>query len=385
MDPRAILGFNNRFHSRPTKAATYTDAGGTFNSAQPLDNLGDQQLPIFASFTGPDAELACAAVDDSDAAETFSADLLAVLGHDLPDGALVEFLDGTTLIAAASWRPTFGDPEHLIAVLPDAVSLDTLTVRISNAGDAETVNQIGAIWASPSLRFLLDAKWHKRLGDTGTVSRSTGGTPWTNPGGRGYSMPINFRARNIDLSHGLHLIGSTLTPPATWTTDNATSSGGNEYTFDAVTGTLLEQTGYFTADQHYELEIDVTYDSGQAGIPAVEVGSGNQWALQPGRNQIVGTPDDGSDTALKFLTAAATAFSGTITIRSIRECSAPQKINAKHVIETAATTEPVLWIPRTGQAWHQVAATYGLLEDGGQVTHVSGPVHDVRMAIRQSL
>lgn len=382
IDRRAILAYDNRFHARRHKAASYTDVGTSFSSALPLSNLGQQQLSLFAEFTGATAELSCAALDAVDNPQNFTADVLALLGHTLPTGALVEFLNGADLLAAATWRPVVGSPAHLVVALPEAVTLNTLNVRISNAS---TGGRIGVVWASPSLRFLLDRGWGMTAFDTGQIQRSQGQLPWSSPGNTGYTLPISFRARRVDLSHGLHLPGDSLAIPTTWDTNNSASNSGNEYTFSAASGTLLEKAGVFTAGKHYELEIHASYDAGNAGIPAVEIGTGNQWALQPGRNQIVATPDDGSDTALKILTATGTAFSGTVEILSIRECSAPQQINAKHVIETAASTEPVLWLPRTGQAWHQVAATYGQLNAGASVTHVRGPLHDVRMEIKQAL
>ena len=121
IDPRAILAYDNRFHThaRNSKAATFTGTAGTWASAQPLSNLGRQQLDQFAAFTSADATLDCAAVDSADAAQTFSADVLALLGHTLPEGTLVEFLNGADLIAAATWRPVFGSPPHLVVVLPE--------------------------------------------------------------------------------------------------------------------------------------------------------------------------------------------------------------------------------------------------------------------------
>lgn len=382
----AILSYDNRFHATAAKPVLFTDVGTSFDSAQPLTNLGTMQLPRFAAFTGATAELDVQATDGAEtpAGVDFTCDVLGLLGLEgWEDGTLVEFLADTAVIAAATWRPVDEFQRHLIVPLPEAVTLDTLTVRISGAGSDS--KKIGAVWAGPSLRFELDAAWANDTYDTGVVSVSQGGTPWTFAGQAGDLLPARFRARNIDQSHGLHVPGSTVAAPDPFTTDNATSETGGVYTFTGVGSTLLAEGSFFTAATHYELVVDVTFDAANAGVPAVEIGTGNTFALTPGRNYLVGTPDDGSDTALNIKAATAANFTGTLEIVSIRVATAPTSANAKRVLRTAQATSPVLWIPRPAAGWLPVTATYGLIEPGWSIRHVGGPVHDVAFTVRESI
>lgn len=386
MTADAILAYDNRFHATAAKPVAFTDVGETFDAAQPLTNLGTMQLPRFAAFTGATAELDAQATDGAEtpAGVDFTCDVIGLLGLESWEaGTLVEFLDDTAVVAAATWRPVDAFQRHLILPLPEPVTLDTLTVRVTGAGSG--TKKIGAVWAGPSLRFQLDGQWTNDTFDTGVVSVSQGGTPWTFGGTVGNVLPARFRARNIDQSHGLHVPGATVAVPDPFTTDNSTSESGGVYTFTDVGGTLLSEASVFSSGTHYELIVEVTYDAANAGVPAVEIGTGNTFALAPGTNTIVGTPDDGSDSALVVKAATASNFTGTIEIVGIRSAQAPTTENAQRVLRTAQATNPVLWIPRPTAGWLPVTATYGLIEPGWSIRHVGGPIHDVTFTVRESL
>lgn len=150
----SLVAYNNRFNDTRAARTVLADVGTTFSSDQPLDNLTRKQLSLFAQFT-ENCELDIQAVEDSSAepvvADSFSADVFAVLGHTLADGMEVEFLDGATSLGSVTVANYIGVAQHAILVLDSAVSLDTLTVKVTG-GTAGVSYRIGAVWAGPSFR-----------------------------------------------------------------------------------------------------------------------------------------------------------------------------------------------------------------------------------------
>lgn len=151
----SLVAYNNRFNDSTAARTVFTDVGGSFSASQPLENLAKKQTPLFAEFDGPSCELDIeAVVDSSDSAptaETFSADVLAVLGHTLDDGMEVEFLDGSNSLGTVTVANYTGYAQHAILVLDSTVSLTTLTVSITGGGSGDSY-RLGAIWAGPSFR-----------------------------------------------------------------------------------------------------------------------------------------------------------------------------------------------------------------------------------------
>lgn len=151
----SLVAYNNRFNDSDASTVVFNDVGGDFSSAQPLENMAKKQLPLFAEFDGPSCELDIQAVLDSSesapTAETFSADVFALLGHTLTDGMEVEFLDGSSSLGTVTVANYTGLAQHAVLVLDSAVSLDTLTVSVTGGGSGESY-RIGSVWAGPSFR-----------------------------------------------------------------------------------------------------------------------------------------------------------------------------------------------------------------------------------------
>ena len=190
-----IFAYNNRFHVTATKAATFTSSD--FDTSPPISNLGLAQLPLFAQFTGASATLTCEAtdgMDNSPNAQTFDADVFAVLGcQDFDTGADVEFLNGMTSLGTTTIETAPLGGNHAILALDTPVSMDTLTVEFTNAGTG--AHRVGAIWASQSVRFSPLSELLFDSSDTGQVSRSQGNTPWAFGGSAFGRFPIRARTK----------------------------------------------------------------------------------------------------------------------------------------------------------------------------------------------
>lgn len=151
----SLVAYGNRFNDTRSATTVVTDTGGSFSASQPLENMLKKQLPLFAQFSGPSSEFDVeAVVDSSDSAptaETFSADVFAVLGHTLTDGMEVEFLDGSSSLGTVTVANYQGYAQHAILVLDSAVTVSELTVSITGGGSGDDY-RIGAVWAGPSFR-----------------------------------------------------------------------------------------------------------------------------------------------------------------------------------------------------------------------------------------
>ena len=111
----SVFAYQNRLNVTAAQAVAYTDVGTTFDSAQPLTNLGTMQLPRFAAFAGATATIEAEATDGGDPASAapFSADVFAVLGiENLEAGATIEFFDNDTgtpvSLGSVTWTPVAG-------------------------------------------------------------------------------------------------------------------------------------------------------------------------------------------------------------------------------------------------------------------------------------
>lgn len=180
----AILGYSNRFFGE-------SSFSGGLESSPPASNLGIEQLPIFAQFDGAAVTIDCEAMDGS-LADEFSADTFAILGlQGFPDGAEVEFLDGSVSLGVVTYsEPPIGG-RHAVLTLSAPVTLDTLTVSITGAGTG--IKKVGAVWASTSYQYSAGLDFDLTTSDTSIVSASEGGTVWAYSGDAVQNVPIRGR------------------------------------------------------------------------------------------------------------------------------------------------------------------------------------------------
>jgi len=109
---------------------------GTFDGSQ---FLGTMQSPT------PHMEVTPTAGEiEFSLAESGSIQLLALLGHTLPDDAVVTFSDGTSELVQIT--VTSGRPHHIIARLDQSVAVSDVTINITNAGSSTV--RIAGLWAS---------------------------------------------------------------------------------------------------------------------------------------------------------------------------------------------------------------------------------------------
>ena len=150
----SLVAYNNRFNDSRAAKTVFTDVGASFSASQPLENMAKKQLPLFAQFD-VDCEFDVEAVVDSDDSaptlETFSADVFALLGHTLDDGMEVEFLNGSNSLGTVTVANYQGLPQHVILAIDSAVTMDTLTVKVTG-GESGSSYRIGSVWAGPSFR-----------------------------------------------------------------------------------------------------------------------------------------------------------------------------------------------------------------------------------------
>ena len=184
----ALLAYNNRALGRGQVTGTV----GTWTTTPPIEHLLTEQVPIpFAQVT-PDTgviEFDYTAHDREGDPESFDLDVCALLAHSaaddieyrpgLPPGAVVKFIDDETELASIEYQPTPNRslPPNVYAVLSESVELQTLTVRIENAGTSPI--RIGGLWASPSIRFLVDRGKPSDVNDYARIGR-VAATRWIN-------------------------------------------------------------------------------------------------------------------------------------------------------------------------------------------------------------
>ena len=354
---------------------TWTDVGGTF-SGPPIQNLGEHQTPSpRAEFTGTTAEFQFQALDAADAAETFKVQSLGLIGHTLPDGALIEWLraDGS-LIAAQTWRRYSNRPRNSYILLPATETLDTIRCRIT--GVPSGTYGIAAAWAGELLYGRAERGWEQRNNDNSGVTR-VDGTAWTFAASRQRGIPVTFPLMTYADAFGVPLPGTNLGLPV-WDINNSTSESDGVYTFSAVSGTLLSADTALTAGQWNRVTVNLTQDPANTAIVTANLGTDGKQALQPGQNTIVAEAVDAT-----LLFEANAAFTGTLEITKIEQLATGltgDDIQSR--LDEAGTHSPIIYFPRTqSQQWIQSNAIYGLLEDGGRVTHGRGPFHTAEFRI----
>lgn len=178
----AFIAYNNRV----TRSSTLTDDGGTLNN---MSNVVTPQVPApYASFSGDTAEMTA----------TFSGEvqLLALLGHNLPDGTSVTWKqpDGTT-ITTATVAQFKNRPPNLYTLI-SAQTLSGVRVAISGAGSGD--HRIAGLWASPVREFgaLAGTRWQPR---SDTRVSSIAGTDWVSPGIRRRGIPMQAIGSREDM------------------------------------------------------------------------------------------------------------------------------------------------------------------------------------------
>lgn len=365
--------------NRLTGKGTWTDVGATFAADPPLANLGTPEAPApNAEFTGTTAEFSFAALDAADAAETFSVQVLALIDHNLPDGALIEFkkADGT-LLAARTWRRFGLRKLRSYIILPAPVSLDTIHCKITNV--ASGTYRIAAAFAGQiGIEERSERGWRRNNAD-GTAVGTVGQTDWAFARGRRSSIPVTMPIVTYDRALGVPLPGAAVAVPASWDTDNSTSEAAGVYTFTAVaSATLLSKTSAVTTGEWHRVTVNVTQDSANQAVISCNIGADGAQALQPGENTIVA---NATDATLVFTNSGT--FTGTLEITGIEQLATGlSKEDAQSRLDESGTHAPIIYFQRTdSQQWIESTAIYGRFEDGGSVEHDRGPYHQVRFSI----
>jgi len=365
--------------NRLTGKGIWTDLGGTFAADPPLANLGTPEAPSpHVEFTGTEAEFSFSALDAGDAAETFEVQVLALIDHTLPEGALIEWRrPEDTLIAAQTWRRFGLRKQRAYIILPDPVSLDTIRCKIS--GVASATYRIAAAFAGRIGFAERVARGWEREGQDATQVNTVAATDWAFASARRVGQQVTIPRVTYDRALGVPLPGSAVAVPSTWDTDNSTSETDGVYTFTGVSASpLLAKTTLLTAGEWHRVTVHLTQDAANAAIVSANIGGDGAQALQPGENTIVASATDAS---LEFTTDAA--FTGTLEITRIEQlASGPSTEDLQSRLDESGTGSPVIYFPRTeNMQWIQSTAIYGRLAAAGRISHVSGPVHDVEFRV----
>lgn len=354
--------------NRLTGAGTWTDVGGTFSADPPLANLGTPEVPSpNAEFTGTTAEFSFAALDSADAAESFGVQVLALVDHDLPDGALIEWtLSDGSLLAARTWRRFSLRKERSYIILPEPVTLNTIHCRISNV--ASGTYRIGAAFAGQvGIEEPSERGWVQRFQDLSHVV-SAGSTDWAFARSRKQGLPVVLPVLTYDRVYGVPLPGTNL--PVPWT-------GVQSFT-SSTSDPLLTDSSALTAGEWHRVTVNLTQDAANQAVVSANIGTDGPQALQPGENTVVALAVDSS---LVFENSGT--FTGTLEVLSIEELSSGLgKDDIQARLDESGTHAPVIYFPRTGdQQWVESNAIYGRFETGGEIEHLSGPLHTVRFSI----
>lgn len=172
----AMLAYDNAI-----LGATITGTG--FSASPPVGNLGTSQVPSpHAEFTG-----ATASFEVTFAAST-SVRVLALLAHDLPNGATITWSKpDDTQLAQVTWSRFRNRPPNSYVVLSAAETLYGVKCAISNAGTG--THRIAAAFASPVWEFAIAEGVAVDNTDSGTVTR-IGGTDWPFADARRREIPV---------------------------------------------------------------------------------------------------------------------------------------------------------------------------------------------------
>lgn len=144
----SLIAYDNRALGN----GAFTAGTGTWASSPSIDNLGTLQPQVYAQVSPSNGnfDFTFQAQDASGSAETFSPDVFALLGHTLPDNAVVSFKDGASTLGAVTVSNAANRPQNAIVVTSSTASFNTLTVTVSSAGSSAV--RIGGLWASESFR-----------------------------------------------------------------------------------------------------------------------------------------------------------------------------------------------------------------------------------------
>src|SRR5690625_2899073 len=149
------------------------------------DNLQYQQLSIPAYTTS------AAATITAYLGEQREVQAVGLIGHTLPDGAEIEFSDGSQTLAQVTYeeQPYSRGVQNTIVALPDVVDTDTIEVQITNGAAA----QIGALWAGPLVSMRQVPGWGITGQSVAPISYSTSGAAWSAPAAHYYETQILSR------------------------------------------------------------------------------------------------------------------------------------------------------------------------------------------------
>ena len=144
----AIFAYKNRAFD----GGEFTGTVGAWAVTPSIANMGMMQVPTPHARVTPDTGAFAFTFND----DGMTVDVLALIAHTLPEGAVVTFLDGATELAQVTYSEgaNLAAPAFVTAVLGSPVTLDTITVSVTSAG-SEPV-RIGAFWASGSFRHMVN-------------------------------------------------------------------------------------------------------------------------------------------------------------------------------------------------------------------------------------
>lgn len=199
----AILAYDNQLLA----TGALTDVGGTFDAAPPKENLLTLQVPgPYAQFTGTTAEFKFAFQDSVGAAESRTFRMLALLAHNLPDGASITWKsDAGTTIATQTWNRFGRRPRNLYTLLPSDHTDTSISCLIS--GVASGTYRIGAAFAGPVWEFDAVERWEVRAQNASQITR-IGGTDWPFADARRRGIRVDTAPLDHEVMFGVPLPGN---------------------------------------------------------------------------------------------------------------------------------------------------------------------------------
>lgn len=183
----AFLAYSNRMLG----AGTFADTGSAYATSPPISNLGKPQTPSpHAEFTGASAEFSFQALDGAGSPETFSFQCLALIGHTLPDSAVITWKRGSddSTIATQTWARFKNRPMNSIILLNSAITDEhTIKCAITSAGSG--TKRIAAAWAGPVWSFQQIADFAWTNSSDAEITRISG-TDWAWADTRRRGVPV---------------------------------------------------------------------------------------------------------------------------------------------------------------------------------------------------
>jgi hypothetical protein len=173
------------YDNRALGHGAFTAGTGSWESSPSIDNLGNMQPQRYAEVTpsGGAFDFTFESQDSAGAAENQSPDVYALLGHTLPDSAVVTFKDGATTIGQVTVDNPENQPQNAILVASSATTLDTLTVEVASAGSDKV--RLGGLWTSASFRPTngLSLQNYSKMAETLSTWTRIDTTIWANSRG----------------------------------------------------------------------------------------------------------------------------------------------------------------------------------------------------------